>query len=69
MPEDIKINFAFPKFTFPVSGMLREIVDNYITTRDKIYLNGLEMKKIKYGGVYMMLKTEMEVAQYYTVFY
>ena len=45
MPEDIKINFAFPKFTFPVSGMLREIVDNYITTRDKIYLNGLEMKK------------------------
>ena len=51
-----------------MSVILREIIENYITTRDKISLNGLGMKKVKSGYVSMMLKTGMEVAQYYTVF-
>ena len=35
---------------------------------DKIPLNGLGTTKGKAGGLSMMLKTGMEVAQYYTVF-
>ena len=48
--------------------MLREVIENDITTRDKNSLHGLEMKKGKYGGASIMLKTGMEVAQVYTVF-
>ena len=56
-----------PHFTTIVPGTLREIHDNDTTTRDKSYLNGLNMAKGEPGGEYMMLKTFMEVAQYYTV--
>ena len=48
--------------------MLREVIENDITTRDKTSLHGLEMKKGKYGGASIMLKTGMEVAQYCTIF-
>ena len=47
---------------------MREIIDNDTTTRDKISINGLGMKKSKSGGVYIILKTGIEVAQDYTVF-
>ena len=55
-------------FTTPVPGTLREVLDNDTTTRDKSYLNGLNMTKGESGGVSMMLKTGMEVAQHYNVF-
>ena len=64
MPEEMSNHFAFPDFATPVSGTLREVLDNDTTTREKSYLNGLVMKKV----VSMMLKIGMEVAQYYTVF-
>ena len=48
--------------------MLREVLDNDTTPRYKTPLNGLWTKKGKYGGESMMLKTVMEVAQYYIVF-
>ena len=46
MPEDMAKNFAFPNFATPVPGTLKEVLDNDTTPRDKISLNGLEMKKI-----------------------
>ena len=55
-------------FTTPVTGTLRGVLDNDITPRDKISLNGLVMKKGKSGGASMMLKTGMGVAQYCTAF-
>ena len=58
----------FPNFSTPVPVMLREVLDNDTTTRDKSDINGLGMKKVEYGGVSIMMKTGMEVAQYYTVF-
>ena len=61
-------HFALPNFTTPVPGMLREVLDNDTTPRYKTPLNGLWTKKGKYGGESMMLKTVMEVAQYYTIF-
>ena len=61
-------NFAFPNFATPVPGTLKEVLDNDTTPRDKISLNGLEMKKGKYGGASMMLKTGMEVPQDYSFF-
>ena len=35
---------------------------------DEISLNGLGMTKVKSGGLYIILRKGMEVAQYYTVF-
>ena len=67
IPEDTAKNFAFPDFTTPVPGTLREVLENYTTPRDKISLNGLGMTKGKYRGVPMMIITGMEVAQDYTV--
>ena len=48
--------------------MLREGIDNYNKTRNRICLSGLRVKKLRPVGVYMILKQIMEVAQYYTVF-
>ena len=45
---------------------LREILDNDMTTRDKISLNWLGMEIGKSGGLFMVMKTVMEVAQDYT---
>ena len=67
MTEDAAKQFAFPNFTTPVPGTLRKVLDNNTTTRDKFYLNGLGMKKGESGGVSILFKTGMEVAQYYTV--
>ena len=47
---------------------LRGFLGNDTKTREKNYLNGLGMTKGESGGVSMMLKTGMEVAQEYTVF-
>ena len=57
-----------PNFTAPVSGKLREILDNDTTTRNKPPLKVLEMKKVEYVGVSMMMKIVMKVAHDYTVF-
>ena len=59
--------FAFPHFFTPVSGALGEVLDNETTTIDNIHLNGLRMTKVEFGGVSTVMKTLMEVAQYYTV--
>ena len=67
MTEDVKKYMVFPSFTTPVSGTLREALEKYTTTRDKIYLNGLVMTKGKYGIVSMIPKTVMVVAQDCTV--
>ena len=45
-----------------------EFLGNKITPRDNIYLNGLVMTKGNAGGLYMMMKTGMEVDQDYTIF-
>ena len=55
MPEDVAKNFALPNFTTPVPGMLRVILDNYTTTREKIYLNVLGMTKGESGGALMII--------------
>ena len=68
IPEDVADPFAFPNFTTPVKEILREVLDNDTTPRDKISLNGLGMKKVEFRVVSIMLKTGMEVDQYYTVF-
>ena len=68
MPEDVAKHFFFPNFTTPVPGTVREVIDNDTTKRAKIYLNGLDMTKGESGSAYMMIKTGMVVAQYYTVF-
>ena len=60
-------HFTFPKFTFPVPGTLREVLDNDTKTREKRYLNGLNITKGESGGVSMMPKTGMGVAQDYIV--
>ena len=67
MPEYVEKHFAFPNFTTSMSGTLMEFLDNYITQRDKVYLNGLGMTKCKYQSLSMMPKTGMEEAQEYTV--
>ena len=58
----------FPKFSAPVSGKLREVIENATTARDKISLKWLGVTKGESGGVAMMKKTVKEVAQYDTVF-
>ena len=68
MPEDVAKHLAFPDFTTPIPGTLREVLDNNIAPRYKISLNGLVITKCKAGGLSMMLKTGLEVDQYYTVF-
>ena len=68
MPEDVVKHFAFPNFTTPMPGTLRGFLDNDIAPRDKISLNGLGIKKVKAVGLSKILKTGLEVAQYYTVF-
>ena len=68
MPEDAANHFEYPKFTAPVVGILREVIDNDTTTRDKISLNGLWGTKGESGGVSMMLKIGMGVSQDYNVF-
>ena len=49
-------------------GTLRGVLENDTKTREKNYLNGLNMKKVESGGVSIILKTGTEVAQYYTIF-
>ena len=44
-------------------GFLREVLENEIAPREKISLNGLGITKVKTGGLSMMLKTGLEVAQ------
>ena len=68
MSEDVAKYFTFPNFTTSVSETLRKVIDNNTTTGDKNFLNELGMTKVKYGGVSMMLKIRMELAQDYTVF-
>ena len=68
IPEYTAKNFLLPNFTTPVSGTLREVLDNSNKTIDKISLNGLGMTNGESGGVYTMLKTVLEVSQDYTVF-
>ena len=68
MPEDAEKHFAFPNFTTPMPGTLREVLENDIAPREKIYLNGLGITKGKSGGLFMMMETGLEVAQDYTVF-
>ena len=68
MPEDVANHFAFSNFAAPVSGTLREILDNDTTTRDKISLKVLDVTKGESVGVSTMLKILMKVAQEYTVF-
>ena len=57
----------FPNLTPPVSWTLRGVLENDTTKTDKFSLNGLGMTKGESGGVSMMLKTVMEVAQDYSV--
>ena len=61
-------NFALPNFTTTLLGTLGRVLDNDNITKEKSYLNGLGMTRGKYGGVFMMPKTVMEVNQDYTVF-
>ena len=61
-------HFVLPNFTTPVSGTLREVLDNDNTTRDKIYLNGLGMTIEESGGISVIMKRRMEVDKYYSVF-
>ena len=68
MSEDVEKHFVLPNFNTPETGTLREVLDNDNTTREKNYLNGLGMTKGESGGISIMLKTVIEVAQDYTVF-
>ena len=68
MPEDALKHFELPNFTTPMPGTIRGVLDNDTAPRDKIFLGGLGMKEVKTGVLSMILKTGMEVAQYYTVF-
>ena len=68
MQEEVAKHFAFHNLTTPVTGTLREVLDNYTTPIYNIFLNGLGIKKCKSGGASMMMKTGMEVYQDYTVF-
>ena len=68
MPEDVAKHFALPNFSTTVPGMLREVLDNDTTPRDKNSFNVLGMSKDNSGGAHMILKTVMKVDQGYTVF-
>ena len=56
-------HWLFANVATPVLGTLREVLDKDTTTRDKNSLNNLGITKVEFGGVSMMLKTVMEVAQ------
>ena len=56
MPEDVEKHFAFLNFINPVPGTPMEVIDNEITPRDKISLNGIGTTKGTSGGASMMLK-------------
>ena len=58
----LQIPFLFPKFSAPLSGTLREVLDNYTTTRDKIPIKSLEVTTFESVGVAIILKTGMKVA-------
>ena len=47
IPEEVSKHFALPKFNTQGTGTLREVLENYTTTRDKIYLSGLVVTKVK----------------------
>ena len=68
MPEDVAKHLSLPNFTTPIPGTLRGVLDNDITPRYNISLNGLGIKKVKSGGLSLMLKTVMEVSQDCTIF-
>ena len=68
IPEDSANNFAFLYFTALGPEVFIRFLDNDTTKRYKMYLNRLGLIKVESGGVNMMLKTGMEVAQYYTIF-
>ena len=67
MQEEVEKHSALPNFATPMPGTLREVLDNDIIPRDRITLNWLGMTKGESGGLSMMPKTRMEVAQDYTV--
>ena len=68
MTENVANNFAPHQFTAPGLGTLRRVLDKDTTTRDKIPLNGLGVKKGKPIRVSVMVKKEMEVEEYCTIF-
>ena len=68
MPEDMAKQFELSIFATPVLETVREFLENETTTRDKFPLNLLGMTKGKPRCASMMMKTGMEVSQYYTVF-
>ena len=45
MPGDAAKHFLFPNFTYSGPGMLKEVVDNDTTTRDKMSLSVLNCIK------------------------
>ena len=55
--EDVAKQFAFPNFTTPIEGTLREVLYNDISPRDKISLDGWGITKSKSGGLSIFLKT------------
>ena len=58
MLEDADKYFSFPNYTTPVSGTLKEVPENDITTRYKISLNDFVITKDESGGVYTIFKLE-----------
>ena len=59
MPEDTENNFELTNFNTPMTGTMREFLNNGMAPRYQISLNGLVMKKDKTGDLYMMPKTGM----------
>ena len=57
MTEDVAKQSVLTNFNTPMPGTLKEVLNNDISPREKISLNGLGMTKGKYGGLYMMLRT------------
>ena len=57
MPEDVAKHFILPMFTASGPGALRGVIYNDKKTRDKMFLNGLEMVKGQSISVSSMLKT------------
>ena len=45
MPEESENNVEFPRFTNPIIGDLKGVLDNDTTTSDEMALSGLGMKK------------------------
>ena len=68
MSEDFANHFLLLNINTPVSGMLRGVLENYITTRNKSSRNWLGIIKSESGGITKILKKTMRVAEYYTDF-